>query len=91
MKNNSLLSDEILSHRLGLIPIDVDPRLMVFPNESKDNLNVENTLVFELKVACKGKKGLVKDESLDFKDRFENHFGKRLRSRLKGKKDIYCF
>lgn len=29
--NTSLVQDEVLSHRLGLIPIDADPKLFEYP------------------------------------------------------------
>lgn len=29
--NTSLIQDEVLSHRLGLIPIDADPKLFEYP------------------------------------------------------------
>ena len=64
--NTSIVQDEVLAHRLGLIPIFADPRCFNFPPETneedttKRNLsdkeqleaNPDIHLVFELKVKC---------------------------------------
>ena len=49
--NTSIIHDEVLAHRLGLVPINVDPRLLT-EVEDEDALTDENTLVFRLKVSC---------------------------------------
>lgn len=49
INNTSIIPDEVLSHRLGLIPILADPRKFDFLiGESTD----VNTIVFELQVKC---------------------------------------
>ncbi|KAK9941181.1 hypothetical protein M0R45_017800 [Rubus argutus] len=48
--NTSVIQDEVLSHRLGLIPIKADPRLFAFTEN--DTANETNTIVFGLKVSC---------------------------------------
>ncbi|PKI65525.1 DNA-directed RNA polymerases I and III subunit RPAC1 isoform X2 [Punica granatum] len=53
--NTSVIQDEVLSHRLGLIPIKVDPRLFDYLSEN-DKPSEKNTIVFKLHVKC-GKKG----------------------------------
>ncbi|QHO52916.1 hypothetical protein HN51_021827 [Arachis hypogaea] len=50
--NTLLIQDEVLSHRLGLIPISADPRLFEYPDNAGDNRNEKNTIVFKLHVAC---------------------------------------
>jgi len=59
INNTSVVPDEILSHRLGLVPILVDPRLFedYFPDK---HTTERNTLVFHLKqkAADNRKKGL---------------------------------
>lgn len=50
--NTSVIQDEVLAHRLGLIPIKVDPRLFEYKSES-DPANEKNTIVFKLDVTCK--------------------------------------
>uniref|UniRef100_A0A7N0U229 DNA-directed RNA polymerases I and III subunit RPAC1 n=1 Tax=Kalanchoe fedtschenkoi TaxID=63787 RepID=A0A7N0U229_KALFE len=49
--NTSVIPDEVLSHRLGLIPIQVDPRLFDFLSENSPS-NEKNTIVFKLHVKC---------------------------------------
>ncbi|KAJ8979642.1 hypothetical protein NQ317_001349 [Molorchus minor] len=50
--NTSILQDEVLAHRLGLIPLKADPRLF----ESKTDASAEGTefdsLEYELKIKC---------------------------------------
>lgn len=53
--NTSVLQDEVLSHRIGLIPLKVDPDLLgwVDQNEDeKDRFTDENTIVLSLDVTC---------------------------------------
>jgi len=55
--NTSIIQDEVLSHRLGLIPLRADPRLFEMYNEKADTDGIygngRNTLEFELKVKCR--------------------------------------
>ncbi|XP_076937708.1 uncharacterized protein LOC143616421 [Bidens hawaiensis] len=53
--NTSVVQDEVLAHRLGLVPIKVDPRL--FDYTENDVPNEKNTIVFKLHVNCKKKSG----------------------------------
>jgi len=61
--NTSVMQDEVLAHRLGLIPLDVDARYFEFKPKSEDAGKEEDdstsdagfsehTLEFELKVKC---------------------------------------
>ena len=49
--NTSLIHDEVLAHRLGLVPINVDARLFDETEEGEDATD-RNTVVFQLKVSC---------------------------------------
>lgn len=49
--NTSVVQDEVLAHRLGLIPLKVDPRLFDYMSE-KDVPNEKNTIVFKLHARC---------------------------------------
>jgi len=51
MNNTSVIHDEILAHRLGLIPIHVDPRQFEFKEEEEDPTDL-NTIVFTLNIKC---------------------------------------
>ncbi|XP_062078916.1 uncharacterized protein LOC133783328 [Humulus lupulus] len=48
--NTSVVQDEVLSHRLGLIPIKVDPRWFEYADNNTPN--EKNTIVFKLHVRC---------------------------------------
>ncbi|KAK6934626.1 DNA-directed RNA polymerase, RpoA/D/Rpb3-type [Dillenia turbinata] len=49
--NSSVIQDEVLAHRLGLIPLNVDPRLFDYMSEN-DAPTEKNTIVFKLHVRC---------------------------------------
>jgi len=64
VNNTSIIQDEVLSHRLGLVPLNVDPRL--FDMKAKDEPATErNTIVMKLKVECrKLKDGTIEGEKV---------------------------
>ena len=78
LQNNSIIQDEVLCHRLGLIPIACDPRLFDEVNEEKskykDGQDPSNTLIFKLHVECKVNP-LAKDKDPPHK-RYINSLGK---------------
>lgn len=51
VNNTSIIQDEVLSHRLGLIPLRVDPRLFEWKGQD-DEANEKNTIVLKLDVTC---------------------------------------
>ncbi|EJD42471.1 hypothetical protein AURDEDRAFT_115078 [Auricularia subglabra TFB-10046 SS5] len=58
--NTSVIHDEVLAQRLGLVPLDIDPALMEFHEGVSTD---RNTLVFRLQVTCERRKGAHKDET----------------------------
>lgn len=70
--NTSIIQDEVLAHRLGLIPLKADPRLFEYKSEEADDAGTEHdTLEFELKVKCARRKD-IKDSS-NFDLIYKNH------------------
>ncbi|KAK2464486.1 hypothetical protein APHAL10511_003465 [Amanita phalloides] len=50
--NTSVIVDEVLAHRIGLIPLNVDPTLVAMKEHENEQATDRNTIVFELKLAC---------------------------------------
>lgn len=53
--NTSVIQDEVLSHRIGLIPLNVDPDVLQWIDPSvdeKERFNDSNTIVMSLDVSC---------------------------------------
>jgi DNA-directed RNA polymerase I and III subunit RPAC1 len=50
--NTSIVVDEIFAHRLGLVPLNVDPALVDMKEAVTDQATDRNTLVFRLAVSC---------------------------------------
>ena len=51
-QNTSIIPDENLAHRMGLIPLAVDPRLFEFKTSPTKAYNDTNSLRFKLHVIC---------------------------------------
>eukprot|EP00834_Sanchytrium_tribonematis_P000105 NODE_3_length_80033_cov_0.932970.p21 type:complete len:341 gc:universal NODE_3_length_80033_cov_0.932970:37257-38279(+) len=67
--NTSVMHDELLAHRIGLVPVLVDPRRFDdFDGEETDL----NTLVFKLKKECKYKQNMPSAEVSKPSDLYEN-------------------
>ncbi|KAJ9124135.1 hypothetical protein QFC22_000931 [Naganishia vaughanmartiniae] len=65
--NTSIIQDEVFAHRLGLVPIKVDPRRVkwkpVAGPDGGDTSNDENTIVFGLTVDCTRRANVRRDET----------------------------
>lgn len=71
--NTSIIQDEVLAHRMGLLPLKADPRLFAYRTEESTEQGTEqDTLEFELKVKCTRRKEAGKDQS-NFDDIYKNH------------------
>lgn len=71
--NTSIIQDEVLAHRMGLLPLKADPRLFAYrTEESTEQFTEQDTLEYELKVKCTRRKEAGKDQS-NFDDIYKNH------------------
>uniref|UniRef100_A0A8D2GMG7 DNA-directed RNA polymerases I and III subunit RPAC1 n=1 Tax=Theropithecus gelada TaxID=9565 RepID=A0A8D2GMG7_THEGE len=70
--NTSIVQDEILAHRLGLIPIHADPRLFEYRNQGDEDGTEIDTLQFRLQVRCTRNPHAAKDSS-DPNELYVNH------------------
>ncbi|XP_066535874.1 DNA-directed RNA polymerases I and III subunit RPAC1 [Hoplias malabaricus] len=70
--NTSIIQDEILAHRLGLIPIKADPRLFEYRNTGDEEGTEIDTIQLQLKIKCTRNPRASKDSS-DPKELYLNH------------------
>ncbi|KAK9868086.1 hypothetical protein WJX84_006631 [Apatococcus fuscideae] len=52
VNNTSIIADEMLAHRLGLVPLQVDPNLFEW-KQGEDVASERNTIVMGLNIACR--------------------------------------
>uniref|UniRef100_A0A4W5NHF6 RNA polymerase I and III subunit C n=1 Tax=Hucho hucho TaxID=62062 RepID=A0A4W5NHF6_9TELE len=72
--NTSIIQDEILAHRLGLIPIKADPRLFEYRNTGDEEGTEIDTIQLQLKIKCTRNPRATKD-SADPRELYLNHMG----------------
>lgn len=66
MNNTSIIQDEVLAHRLGLIPLKADPRLFGYKSDdANDEGTDQDTLEFKLKVKCTRRKDAKESSCFD--------------------------
>ena len=51
-QNTSIIADENLAHRIGLVPIAVDPRLFEYKTSPTKSYDSSNSIRFKLHVVC---------------------------------------
>lgn len=70
--NTSIVQDEVLAHRLGLIPIKADPRAFEYRQEGDEEGSSEDTLQFQLTVRCTKNPNAPKDAT-EPEDLYQHH------------------
>ncbi|EAA10097.5 AGAP008771-PA, partial [Anopheles gambiae str. PEST] len=70
--NTSIIQDEVLAHRLGLIPLRADPRMFEYKANETDPPSALDTLEFELKVKCT-RKNKDSTEVTNNENMYKNH------------------
>jgi DNA-directed RNA polymerase I and III subunit RPAC1 len=73
MNNTSIIQDEVVAHRLGLIPILADPKEFDYMTEDGGPTDL-NTLVFRLKKKCEFNPEASPDET-DPHKKYINSYG----------------
>eukprot|EP00199_Chlamydomonas_sp_CCMP681_P001831 CAMPEP_0119110596 /NCGR_PEP_ID=MMETSP1180-20130426/30693_1 /TAXON_ID=3052 ORGANISM="Chlamydomonas cf sp, Strain CCMP681" /NCGR_SAMPLE_ID=MMETSP1180 /ASSEMBLY_ACC=CAM_ASM_000741 /LENGTH=358 /DNA_ID=CAMNT_0007097031 /DNA_START=1 /DNA_END=1077 /DNA_ORIENTATION=- len=63
VNNTSIIQDEVLAHRLGLVPLLVDPALLEMKT-AEEAPSEKNTLVFKMEVTCRRRGAEVENGSV---------------------------
>lgn len=50
--NTSIVQDEVLAHRIGLVPLKVNPKLFEYRNKDETEWGDQDSVKYELKVKC---------------------------------------
>lgn len=66
-QNTGVVQDEVLAHRLGLIPFRVDPAMLLFREENTE-ISEDNALKLKLHVKCSEADLKPFDKALSGKD-----------------------
>jgi DNA-directed RNA polymerase I and III subunit RPAC1 len=53
--------DEVFLHRLGLVPLNVDPTLLEMKESPHDQATDRNTIVFKLQIECTRNTAALRD------------------------------
>ncbi|CAH0394160.1 unnamed protein product [Bemisia tabaci] len=91
LNNTSLMQDEVLAHRLGLIPLKADPRLFEYRTEEESEGTDQDSLQFELKIKCSRNVAAGNDKTLP-DDLYIDHkvYSKHLKwIPIGGQEDLY--
>ncbi|KAF5374734.1 hypothetical protein D9758_000159 [Tetrapyrgos nigripes] len=70
--NTSVVQDEVLSHRIGLVPLDIDPRVLDMKTNIDDPGSDRDTIIFKAKVLCERNPNAPKGSTND-KELYINH------------------
>ncbi|GAB6021778.1 DNA-directed RNA polymerases I and III subunit RPAC1 [Chamberlinius hualienensis] len=70
--NTSVIQDEVLAHRLGLIPINANPNFFEYRQEGDEKGTAEDTIEFKLHVKCSKNPNATKDSATPA-DLYKNH------------------
>jgi len=70
--NTSVIPDDVLAHRLGLIPIKADPRLFEYKQDGVVKKSADDTLEFTLKIKCTKNENAT-DEAIEPEDKYKDH------------------
>ncbi|XP_019870674.2 DNA-directed RNA polymerases I and III subunit RPAC1 [Aethina tumida] len=72
LNNTSIIQDEVLAHRIGLIPLKADPRLFEYKSEDSAENTEHDSLEFELKIRCSNNKDQSTKNSSRTEDLYKN-------------------
>ncbi|GJQ66005.1 hypothetical protein Trydic_g4097 [Trypoxylus dichotomus] len=82
--NTTIIQDEVLAHRLGLIPLKADARLFEYHEDENAEYTDNDSLEFELKIKCTFNKELNNSSCADDLYKNNNVYSKHIKWLPKG-------
>ncbi|AFR94965.1 DNA-directed RNA polymerase I and III subunit RPAC1 [Cryptococcus neoformans] len=61
--NTSIMQDEVLCHRVGLVPLKIDPRSLRYRPSANSQPHEHDTVVFDLRVRCDRRPNVDRSET----------------------------